>query len=192
MPSPRRQASPSSAFSGAVLPKLEGAVAARLPGRCGRDDRWLWPVPTASVQWLAGQLWSVGVTGCLIADSARLTAAPLGRAAARGSPGFIPAMTVSSPTAARSAPKMPRVGDLDLAQVTVPECRAREVLAREAGTPELAGAPVVGCHRVIVPDQPAWGQPPAWSLAGLRAQNLPATPAASAITAIPGHSADRR
>ena len=48
----------------------------------------------------------------------------------------------------------PRVSDLDLAQVTVPEVRAGEVSAREAGTAKRVGAVVVSCHRAIVPNRP--------------------------------------
>jgi hypothetical protein len=39
-------------------------------------------------------------------------------------------------------------------QVTVPEVRAGEVSAREAGTAKCAGAVVVSCHRAIVPNRP--------------------------------------
>jgi hypothetical protein len=45
----------------------------------------------------------------------------------------------------------PRVSDLDLAQVTVPEFRAGEVRAREAGTAKRVGAVLVSCHRAILP-----------------------------------------
>src|ERR1700721_809756 len=53
----------------------------------------------------------------------------------------------------------PRVSDLDLAQVTVPEARAGEVSAGEAGsceagTAKCTGAVVVSCHRAIVPNRP--------------------------------------
>ena len=48
----------------------------------------------------------------------------------------------------------PRVSDLDLAQVTVPEVRAGEIRAREASTAKCVGAVVVSCHRAIVPNRP--------------------------------------
>jgi hypothetical protein len=47
----------------------------------------------------------------------------------------------------------PRVSDLDLAQVAVPECRASEVLARETGAAEPAGAAAVGRDRQARTDQ---------------------------------------
>src|SRR5262245_49782385 len=53
----------------------------------------------------------------------------------------------------------PRVGDLNLAQVTVSELFACEVRAREAGTVERAGAVVVSGHRAIVANSVGGRQP---------------------------------
>ena len=64
----------------------------------------------------------------------------------------------------------PRVSDLGLAQVTVPEVRAGEVSAREAGTAKFAGPVVVSRHRGSLPPP----GPGAATAAALRPASVPA------------------